>query len=149
MKLSLVSAVAAGFALIASAALVPAVAGNGHNKPSQQNCAPGKPGCGTCRPGRPGCQTPYGNQYDYYHHQPYNDNYADNHGGPQGAYWFPQHSNRMSCNSAIDRLADHGFLGIKVKDCSGGRYNFTARKNGKRFWISFNARNGRFTRSVL
>ncbi len=123
----------------------PALAGNGQGNQSGANCPPGRPNCTqSCKPGRPGCQLPAG-YYAYHPHHPYNDNYAENHGGQFNAYPV-RPSNRMSCGSAQDVLEDNGYRNISVKDCYGRRYNFTANKNGRTFWISFNAITGSFKR---
>ena len=154
MKCSLAATAVAGMTLLLTAAFAPALAGSGQFRPSQDNCAPGRPAC-VCPPGRPGCQHPSpghrpGGGHGYWYGDRPGGGHDDWYGDRPGGYYYhrPGGGYRMSCSSAMNKLSNRGYHGIVAKDCSGKRYNFTARKNGRRFWISFNARTGRFTRSV-
>lgn len=123
----------------------PSVAGSGQNNNPGAQCAPGRPSCVIhCTPGRPGCRPASG----YYVYQPQSDNYAENHGGIFNAYPV-QPARGYSCNAAEEALEDRGYRNISVKDCDGGRYDFTASKNGRRYYITFNARTGRIRREAM
>lgn len=130
MKRGLIAAVAIGLAAMVTAGS-PAIAGNGQGGGYN----------GQCQPGRPGCPRPPGNHY----HQQYNDNYADNHGGPYNAYWYHR-PYRLSCGAAEERLEDNGFHNVVAKDCSGKRYHFSATKGGRRVQVVMNSRTGNFWR---
>ncbi len=134
----------AGFAVLMLMA-APSLAGSGqYNNPGAQ-CAPGRPNCVVqCKPGRPGCRPAPG----YYMYHPHPESYAENHGGYFNAY--PVRPWRgYSCDSAEEALEDRGYRNVSAKDCSGGRYGFTANKNGRRYYITFNARTGRIRREAI
>jgi hypothetical protein len=55
---------------------------------------------------------------------------------------FRQHRNRLSCNQAR-RLVDRRFDRVRVRDCSGRTYTFSAvNRNGKRVIVYVNSRTG-------
>ncbi len=72
----------------------------------------------------------YGGGYGYYP-QPY---YAPA---------YPIMRNNISCNDAKWMLSDRGYRKINAQDCRGSSYTFTARRNGGKFLINVNSRNGR------
>jgi len=51
-------------------------------------------------------------------------------------------SRGISCRQGANILDDQGYYRIVAEDCSGRTFEYRARRNGKRYWIEMNSRNG-------
>lgn len=61
-------------------------------------------------------------------------------------YAYPRHKRigygKFSCSAAKSILRDRGFNKVTARDCTGTHYSFKARKNGRPYFVKFNAVNG-------
>jgi hypothetical protein len=67
--------------------------------------------------------------------------------GPDYVYrsgygWYRPGKARLSCSRAQDRVRANGYRAVDRVECGGGTYTFRGTKNGKRFTVYVNARNG-------
>jgi len=80
--------------------------------------------------------------HGYYGHTPY-------YGGPvyygRPAY-RPRRHYRVGCRKARRMLRHRGFRHIRVRDCHGSRYVFTARRHGEWWKVRMSSRTGRIVR---
>ncbi|MGH6906391.1 MAG: hypothetical protein ACREDX_00870, partial [Aestuariivirga sp.] len=60
-------------------------------------------------------------------------------------YPTPRYRSVVSCSTARQIVRNHGFNNVRARDCSGRTYSFIARKSGKSWLVSVNARNSRIT----
>ncbi len=56
---------------------------------------------------------------------------------------------RMSCDTAVELLQDRGFYRIRAKDCKGSQFEFSARRDGKRYYITVSSSSGRVKASRI
>ena len=89
-----------------------------------------------------GCRYGYGYYppaYGYY--PPFGYGYY----APRYYYPTPGYRSVLSCGTARQIVRNHGFNSVRARDCSGRIYSFLARKGGKTWLVSVNARNSRIT----
>lgn len=57
------------------------------------------------------------------------------------------HGRRISCFDGQRMLERRGFRDVRARDCRGRYFNYTARRQGLRWWIDVRARDGRIVRA--
>ena len=90
----------------------------------------------------------------YYGHGYYGGHrYYGGHGSYAGpayyghSYYAPRPRYRVSCRRARHILRDRGFRRIRVHNCEGRRYVFTARRGGDSWIVKVSSRTGRILRA--
>ena len=58
-------------------------------------------------------------------------------------YYLPPHAGYFSCRTIAERLWYKGYNSIRVNDCRGSTYVYTARRAGKLWRIKISSRSGR------